>query len=1754
MLAPSSITYSDAKARIVRAIAKITSFAAAAGEYKSDRSNAGKRAKVSKMLLELNDIRKIAENDFQVMETSVSNKLAPPEIVDNKESLKLCSEFDNLYYELSAFADVYQFSLSPGMDTSTAQINSTHVSSQNNLSNYQLPKRKFPTFSGVVIEWQGFEDLFKSILSHAPDLPDVERFEYLKTSLEGEALSLVSHLPLTSANYNKAWDILRARYGNKRDLARIHLDALLAPHTVKCNDASSIKTLLTAILEHTAALDNLDFITRQWSPILVHIFEHHLDYDLRARWEITVGDRHQPSTSDFIDFLRSHVRSAEARAGHYSSNLHSYSAHQTPPKKSFPQKSRPTYGPKVMTTNMTSSTESSYQSTTISTCQLCNKTHSIRKCQLFLSKTPTDRFQIIKTHRLCINCLNSGHSAASCTSKYKCTTCNRSHHSLLHFNVKTIPPSSTTVLTTSETEAGPSVKSMVVRGQPHNIVLLSTVLLDAIAADGTRHTIRALFDSGAQASFITEQAACILMLKRHPSTVSITTFASSSSSPVRGQTSITVLPRGQQSPSFCVDAFVVPRITGPTPQTPIIPGYWSHITNLPLADPLYHRPQSVDLLLGADILPLLFLDGKAAGQPGEPIALETVFGWILMGPVNTRPQQIVNAMFLSITETLDLSIRRFWELEELPVVRHLSPDDKAAEDIYTSTTTRLSSGRFMVALPFRKPFPMLGDSKSHALQQFKGLEFRLNRNPDLRKQYNDFMQDYLSSGHMERIPLHEIDNPLHYYIPHHCILKPDSMTTKLRVVFNASARTSTGASLNESMYTGPKLQPDIQVVLLRSRLWKYVFMADIKQMYRQIVIQPSDRDYLRILWRFSTTSPIEDYRLGTVTYGTSAASFQALRTIRHLATVDGDSWPLAANILLNDTFVDDILTGANSEAEALKCQDQLIKLCSLAQFQLRKWASNSPQILKMVPHEDCAMPVSILFNNDMSSELKVLGLKWDPSFDTFSFKTYPSSSQVTKRSVLSDIARVFDPLGLLSPLTFFTKHVMQQLWTSGVTWDDPLPTDIAKLWVRYQSELHLIENIKIPRRITHDQAKSIQFHAFSDSSEKGYAAAVYLRVETDTSVHCQLITGKSKVAPLKRSTIPRLELCGAVLASKLLRLVVDTYSDRIRVDELHAWTDSTTALVWIRSSPHRWATFIANRTSLIQELTSPSIWRHVPTKENPVDCASRGLLPSELLNHPLWWTGPNFLLNSTDKWPQLPVSEIDDFNGPSLSESRAPDVLLVTLNNSIIDLLNRMSSLQKILRVIAYCLRFSKTRSSAPATRVIEAEETTHALRVLIYFVQQQTFATDVVNLLNGRNCSKALQRLDVFFDQSGLIRVGGRLRHADIPYVHRHPVLLPSRHRLTNLIIDYNHIVLKHPGALTLQSHLQREYWILSARQAIRSRLRLCISCFRTRPQHVQPKMAALPKYRVQQIKPFAVTGVDYAGPITIKRSRGRSSADTSTYICLFVCTATKALHIELSSNLSTETFLLAFTRFVARRGPVKEIHSDCGTNFVGAANLLTPLHDFVASDSYQNRIRSHLSKDQIAWFFNPPSSPHFGGLWESGVKSTKSLIFRSIGTHRLTSEELITLLTKIEATLNSRPLCALSNDPMDLEALTPSHFLTLEPTTSLPDPCLDNVSFSKMQRWRLVTDLHRFFWTRWKNEYLSCLQLRTKWSKDGKELSIGDLVLIKEPTHPLYWKFGRIIALHPGSDGVSRVATVHTTTGNLKRPAVKLCPLPSS
>ncbi|XP_063236126.1 uncharacterized protein LOC134538623 [Bacillus rossius redtenbacheri] len=1187
----------------------------------------------------------------------------------------------------------------------------------------------------------------------------------------------------------------------------------------------------------------------------------------------------------------------------------------------------------------------------------------------------------------------------------------------------------------------------------------------------------------------------------------------------------------------------------------VSPSVRKAVSSLKLADPSFDTPGPIDLLIGADVFPLLVTGGS---MEGPPVALDSVFGWILMGRVPFKPapadsQSFTVSLFCS-SPPLGEVIKKFWEVEEYPTTKHHSPEDMRCERMFVESHKRMEDGRFSVCLPFDTS-PELGDTRAQAINRLLGLERRLKGNPDVSAMYSDFMKDYLVAGHMEKVPPEQIHSVPAYYIPHHAVVKPDSSTTKLRVVFDASDKGSTGRSLNDCLLTGPKLQREIIDVLLGFRSHAIVFTADIKQMYRQISIHQMHQDYQRIVWRSCDTDPVEDFRLRTVTYGVSAAPYLALRTIQQLARDEAAAFPLASKVLLSDIYVDDMVTGSSSIDSALDVQRELLSCLAKGGFKLRKFMINHPALLDWLPHEDVETPQMLSFDPDCQAIIKVLGLQWSPGSDTFAYKIEESSNHATKRTILSTIARIFDPLGWLCPLLMFAKLLLQILWLQTIDWDADLPSELADRWQKFKQELPCLTALAIPRHIQGSEGCVYEIHGFSDSSKTGFAAVVYLRIiESNNKIHTHLLIGKSKIAPVKVQSLPRLELCGALLLARLLKRVVATYQKEFSLSSVTAWMDSQVVLAWINSSPHQLKTFVANRVSELQDLTSSSWWRHVPSEHNPADCASRGLLPTQLLNHHLWWTGPVWLQEQTQYWPLKSQHAVEA--DPVLLEHKVVTLEAMTHNHDIEQLMTRFSHLTKLLRVTAFMLRFVhnvRTSHSAPVYGSLTPLELDHALRLLLLRTQSSSFQKDIDALRRARCTSSQIRKLVPLLDDHGLIRVGGRLPQATIPFEHKHPVLLPKSDPLTDLIIRHYHDKNNHPGVQTLRGILREQFWILGDKDAITRLLRTCLRCFRQRPSFAQPKMGDLPAMRVQQIKPFAKSGVDYAGPFPIKLARLRRAPILKAYLCIFVCCATKAVHVELASDLSTEAFLAAYKRFIGRRGRSSDIYSDCGTNFVGAHNHLKEVQQLVSSPVHQQAITDVVSQLGITWHFNPPAAPHFGGLWEAAVKSFKTHLQKVIGEQVSTYEELYSVLVQVEATLNSRPLCPLSSDPNDVNALTPGHFLTLEPLVALPEPDLQSVPLNHLNRWQLVERLHQDFWHRWHRDYLHTLQQRNKWHKPATPLVPHQLVLLKdERSPPLQWRLGRIQDLHPGKDGVTRVATVCTTTGSLKRQVVKLCPLP--
>ncbi|KAL0830739.1 hypothetical protein ABMA28_002867 [Loxostege sticticalis] len=1414
----------------------------------------------------------------------------------------LQEKFDDTYYQIES---IYRSLIRSEDAKQTKSVSSS--------LNIRLPKITLPSFSGNIKQWPEYFDTFNALIHNSSSLTETEKFHYLVSSLSGDALSVVKAFPLTHEHYTSAYQALCARYKNKRDLAFACWREILNIE-FKYKDAKEFRKSLDTFDENLSILKTINLPVQDWDFIIVYHILSKLNTEMRRSFEEKHSDIEFPTYNQLKLFLQSKCE-ALMRDTHFlelpKSNTKPF---QNKPKPSMSHALVAAYNESP--TSTTNNKPSSYTKR----CSYCNQSHSILSCSEFLKKSIDERIKTAEEKKWCYNCLKSSHQLKNCKSLFSCRTCKRKHHSLLHRECTEKPQQSV------------NSAALFSRSSSRSTVLLATAIVQVQDANGNMQSFRALFDTGSQSNFITESAVRRLQLVPNRTSASVCGLGEAFA-PISGD--VTCCVGTQNKICFKLNMNVIPKICSDQPIAELNSSRWSHIQSLTLADPSFDIPGPVDILLAADVFAESLLGQQIKGSQNQPTAFKSIFGWLLLGKtyLNSSTALLTSSLSSNIDIELNSLVHRFWELDDVPKATSLTPEEQLCEQKFVAEHHRDTSGRYVVKYPFKDDSePIFNGSREVALRRFYAIEKRLSTDHDLSSQYCEFMADYIESNHMSLVPLDQMGTGK-YYIPHHCVLRPDSTTTRLRVVFDASAKDRNAKSFNDSQLIGPKLQPDIFKILLHFREHEIVIMADVRQMYRQILISPEHREYQRILWRPSPRDDVREYRLNTVTYGVASSPYLACRTLRQLADDEGDAFPLAKQIVLSDVYVDDVVCGFDDFNVAQEAKTQLIKLFNLGHFQLRKWVSNDPKLLSDLPIEH-HLQGSISLDHSEPSPLKVLGLKWDPSSDSFLFSVQPTHQTCTKRSILSELARIFDPLGFLSPITIQAKCLIQKLWILGVNWDETPPIEVVHSWASYTDQLPKLAQLRIPRKLTCPTSTSYELHGFCDSSEVAYGAVIYLRATDETgNIQVFFVCSKARVVPLKRIPLPRLELCAAVLLADLYKYVYDTYLAHIPIDSVFLWSDAAIVLSWLRSHSSRWTTFVANRVSHIQEITPPECWHHVSSKDNPADICSRGLFPSEILNNCLWWAGPDWLSKEKDSWPLHVVAVTQEDEEIIQAEARK-SVVLVTgqgenENSHILtDLTNRFSSLQKLLNVLSY-----------------------------IY-----------------------------------------------------------------------------------------------------------------------------------------------------------------------------------------PDGFIATLRRFVARRGRCKTIHADCGTNFVGARNQLSSLMENA----------SHA--ERIEFKFNPPSAPHFGGVWEIQIKAAKTHLYRVVGDQVLTFEELTTLFAQIEAVLNSRPLCPVSADPNDLSALTPGHFLTLEPLTAVPDEDLSSINVNRLHRWQLLQSFHQNFWSRWKHEYLNSLTQRAKWTKDSKPLAVGSMVIIKDDNRaPLHWTLGRVQQLLAGADGVIRVAMVKTATNNIiQRPLVKLCPLP--
>jgi hypothetical protein len=1024
------------------------------------------------------------------------------------------------------------------------------------------------------------------------------------------------------------------------------------------------------------------------------------------------------------------------------------------------------------------------------------------------------------------------------------------------------------------------------------------------------------------------------------------------------------------------------------------------------------------------------------------------------------------------------------------------------------------------------------------------------------KLYKEFIAEYKMLGHMHEVNLSEEEKKSCYFMPHHGVLRPDSASTKLRVVFNASAPSSNGICLNDLFLNGGIVQDSLIAILLRFRLHRYVFSVDIKKMYRQFGVDPQDTHLQRILWK-DDSGDLKVYELDTVTYGTKPAPFLATRTLKQIAMDYAKEYPLASRIVQNDTYVDDVFAGSDDLMVAKNCQQELIEMFKRSGLELHKWCSNHQELLgaSEAENQEC------LINEE--SAVKTLGLLWSPTFDTMAYRvTFSIDKGFTKRAVLSEISSIFDPLGLISPVVTTPKIQMQQLWKLKISWNDPLPAEEILKWKKFLTSMKEIHQLKIPRLVIPQGCEDVEIHGFADASQLAYGAAIYVRCKTKEGFQTNLICSKSRVAPIKPQTIPKLELCACVLLANLMKATIEM----LKIDTTRSfyWTDSTIAICWIRSESSRFKTFVSNRVQQIQELCPDADWNHVRSEDNPADLISRGVTLKKLQESQLWWHGPGFLQRAQKDWNQSSFdadqlkSSKEVFSEMKLVDELNHVSLTAGESDGIPEVLLKYSSFKKMVHIYGYLLRFiDKTRKKENTvhTRNLSPTEIDEATKKLVQKVQSSVFESEMSLLQKGKELpnSSRIRNLSPFV-KDGLLRVGGCLKHAELSLDQKHPMLLPAKHLLTDLIFRHFHESNMHQGPLALLYTVRQKFWPLNGRNSARRIVHKCVICFRVKPIIAQQIMGNLPKDCLTPSRPFLICGVDYAGPFLVKYKGQRSRIDNKVWVAIFVCFFTKAVHIELVTDCYAETFIAALKRFFARRGRSKVLWSDNAPTFVGAKNELEELHEMFKNEAEVGKIRSFCAENGTVWRFIPPVSPHFGGKWESNVKIFKHYLKRTLRRHILNWEELLTMITQIEGFMNTRPLTPMSSDPNDLQVLTPAHFLmTAGDPPNIDEPRLVRFNTGRLDAWQKCTKFVQKLWERWNSEVLNNMQQKTKWYIEKKNLKVGDMVILVEDKVPTAkWPLGRIVELIYGDDGKVRVVNVKTKTGVFKRAIAKVCVLP--
>ena len=1041
-------------------------------------------------------------------------------------------------------------------------------------------------------------------------------------------------------------------------------------------------------------------------------------------------------------------------------------------------------------------------------------------------------------------------------------------------------------------------------------------------------------------------------------------------------------------------------------------------------------------------------------------------------------------------------------------------DQQAVYSEFKEQLVRTEEGWYETGLPWKGNHPPLPSNERGSLQRLRNLTRKLQRTGKT-EEYESIIVEQREQGVVE-----VADKPaegIKFYIPHKPVVREDAESTKTRIVYDASAREHPSApSLNECLNPGPPLQNKLWDVLVRQRSYPVAVTGDLKKAFLQVRIKASDRDALRFHWRKDEHSKLETLRFTRALFGLTSSPFLLGGVIEcHLETWETRA-PEVVTELRKNLYVDDLLSGGVTVGEAQYRKEHAIEIFEDASFTLHKWHSNVPMLEGGIESKDSDLSFAKhQLQHPEEARASLLGLGWDKDKDELSAKFPTEQVQPTKRGILSKLAKVYDPLGLVSPVTLEGKMIFRDVCDATKAWDVKLEEPLLQTWKKWEQSLPLEQ--LLPRAITSYQEPlhDVELHSFGDGSKQGVGAAVYAVVRQQSGTTQRLLAAKARLAK-EGLSIPRIELIGGHMAANLVTNVKNAL-EALPISNVYGWLDSTVTLHWIRGGGE-YKQFVANRVNKINQ--HPEIqWRHVSTRENSADLASRGGETTEL-----WWSGPKWLANR-EHWPPNPVTSASPATEVEAKTIR--EVLTVTQTKAASDGLDELldkHDLRRALRVVAWVTRFiTNCKTPKRLTGPLTTAEIDSVKWGWIRRAQQQDMTMP--------NYPQIQSSLNLQLSKDGLLECRGRIQG-------KYPIYLPEDAIFTKKLVRRVHCETLHGGVGLTMAAVRENYWVPRLRRLVKKVTKECWGCKRFQATAVAtPPPGLLPTNRTEETTAFEVVSVDFAGPI---RYRKGSNRERKAYIALFACSLTRGVHLELLPSLETEK------RFIARRGRPKTLYSDNGGTFVKAAKWLKTVRR-------DEKVQGYLEQQEIQWQFNLSRAPWWGGQFERLIGVVKRAFYKTIGAATLTWDELSEIMLDVEIQINRRPLSYIEDD-VQLPTLTPSTFL-FQRSSLLPEqvPWREE-DVNLRRRAKYLKSCKEQLWRRWTRQYLTTLRERHNLNHKRRnfQVKVGDVVIIRsDEKNRNRWPIAVARQLYPGRDGIVRAVQVDTGKGQLERPVQHLYPM---